>query len=147
MYERFTDRARKVMQLADQEAERLHCEYIGSEHILLGLVSEGSGVAAHALENLDVAAGSITLEVERIVRSGRGLMAQGDPLTYRAKRVLEYSMEEARHLNHNYVGTEHLLMGLVRDRECAAARVLMNLGVQLQEVRAEVLDILGHGDC
>ena len=147
MYERFTDRARKVMQLANQEAQRFNHEYIGTEHILLGLVKEGSGVAANVLKNLDVDLRKIRLEVERIVQSGAG----GDqvvmgrlPHTPRAKKVIEYSIEEARNLNHNYVGTEHLLLGLLREQEGVAAQVLMNLGLKLEDVREEVLNLLGH---
>ncbi len=147
MYERFTDRARKVMQLANQEAQRFNHEYIGTEHILLGLVKEGSGVAANVLKNLDVDLRKIRLEVERIVQPGAG----GDqvvmgrlPHTPRAKKVIEYSIEEARNLNHNYVGTEHLLLGLLREQEGVAAQVLMNLGLKLEDVREEVLNLLGH---
>ena len=147
MYERFTDRARKVMQLANQEAQRFNHEYIGTEHILLGLVKEGSGVAANVLKNLDVDLRKIRLEVERIVQHGQG----GDqvvmgrlPHTPRAKKVIEYSIEEARNLNHSYVGTEHLLLGLLREQEGVAAQVLMNLGLKLEDVREEVLNLLGH---
>src|SRR6186997_736883 len=148
MYERFTDRARKVMQLANQEAQRFNHEYIGTEHILLGLVKDGSGVAANVLKNLDVDLRKIRLEVEKIVQTGPG----GDqvvlgklPHTPRAKKVIEYSVEEARNLNHNYVGTEHLLLGLLREQEGVAAQVLMNLNLKLEEVREEVLNLLGHG--
>jgi ATP-dependent Clp protease ATP-binding subunit ClpC len=147
MYERFTDRARKVMQLANQEAQRFNHEYIGTEHILLGLVKEGSGVAANVLKNLDVDLRKIRMEVEKIVQTGPG----GDqvvlgklPHTPRAKKVIEYSVEEARNLNHNYVGTEHLLLGLLREQEGVAAQVLMNLGLKLEDVREEVLNLLGH---
>lgn len=147
MYERFTDRARKVMQLANQEAQRFNHEYIGTEHILLGLVKEGSGVAANVLKNLDIDLRKIRLEVEKIVQHGPG----GDqvvmgrlPHTPRAKKVIEYSIEEARNLNHNYVGTEHLLLGLLREQEGVAAQVLMNLGLKLEDVREEVLNLLGH---
>src|SRR3982750_3250939 len=147
MYERFTDRARKVMQLANQEAQRFNHEYIGTEHILLGLVKEGSGVAANVLKNLDIDLRKIRLEVERIVQHGQG----GDqvvmgrlPHTPRAKKVIEYSIEEARNLNHSYVGTEHLLLGLLREQEGVAAQVLMNLGLKLEDVREEVLNLLGH---
>src|SRR5436190_8510011 len=147
MYERFTDRARKVMQLANQEAQRFNHEYIGTEHILLGLVKEGSGVAANVLKNLDIDLRKIRLEVEKIVQHGPG----GDqvvmgrlPHTPRAKKVIEYSVEEARNLNHNYVGTEHLLLGLLREQEGVAAQVLMNLGLKLEDVREEVLNLLGH---
>ncbi len=146
MYERFTDRARKVMQLANQEAQRFNHEYIGTEHILLGLVKEGSGVAANVLKNLDVNLRSIRLEVEKLVQSGPEMVTMGKlPQTPRAKKVIEYAMEEARNLNHNYVGTEHILLGLLREHEGVAAQVLMNLGLKLEEVREEVLNLLGHG--
>src|SRR4051794_6476663 len=146
MYERFTDRARKVMQLANQEAQRFNHEYIGTEHILLGLVKEGSGVAANVLKNLDVDLRKIRLEVEKIVQSGPEMVTMGKlPQTPRAKKVIEYSMEEARNLNHNYVGTEHILLGLLREQEGVAAQVLMNLVLKLEEVREEVLNLLGHG--
>src|SRR3972149_1444344 len=118
MYERFTDRARKVMQLANQEAQRFNHEYIGTEHILLGLIKEGSGVAANVLKNLDVDLRKIRLEVEKLVQSGPDMVTMGKlPQTPRAKKVIEYSMEEARNLNHNYVGTEHILLGLLREQE------------------------------
>ncbi len=146
MYERFTDRARKVMQLANQEAQRFNHEYIGTEHILLGLVKEGSGVAANVLKNLDVDLRKIRLEVEKLVQSGPEMVTMGKlPQTPRAKKVIEYSMEEARNLNHNYVGTEHILLGLLREQEGVAAQVLMNLGLKLDDVREEVLNLLGHG--
>ena len=145
MYERFTDRARKVMQLANQEAQRFNHEYIGTEHILLGLVKEGSGVAANVLKNLDVDLRKIRLEVEKLVQSGPDMVTLGKlPQTPRAKKVIEYSMEEARNLNHNYVGTEHILLGLLREQEGVAAQVLMNLGLKLEDVREEVLTLLGH---
>jgi ATP-dependent Clp protease ATP-binding subunit ClpC len=146
MYERFTDRARKVMQLANQEAQRFNHEYIGTEHILLGLIKEGSGVAANVLKNLDIDLRKIRLEVEKLVQSGPDMVTMGKlPQTPRAKKVIEYSMEEARNLNHNYVGTEHILLGLLREQEGVAAQVLMNLGLKLEEVREEVLNLLGHG--
>src|SRR5207248_1392768 len=146
MYERFTDRARKVMQLANQEAQRLNHEYIGTEHILLGLAKEGSGVAANVLKNLDTDLGKIRLEVEKIVRSGPAVSLPGKlPQTPKAKKVIEYAVEEARNLGHNYVGTEHLLLALLREQEGVAAQVLMNLGLTLREVREEVLNLLGQG--
>lgn len=146
MYERFTDRARKVMQLANQEAQRFNHEYIGTEHILLGLVKEGSGVAANVLKNLEVDLRKIRLEVEKLVQSGPEMVTVGKlPQTPRAKKVIEYSMEEARNLNHTYVGTEHILLGLLREQEGVAAQVLMNLGLKLEDVREEVLNLLGHG--
>ncbi len=146
MYERFTDRARKVMQLANQEAQRFNHEYIGTEHMLLGLVKEGTGVAANVLKNLDVDLRKIRLEVEKLVQSGPEMITMGKlPQTPRAKKVIEYSMEEARNLNHNFVGTEHILLGLLREQEGVAAQVLMNLGLKLEEVRDEVLNLLGNG--
>jgi ATP-dependent Clp protease ATP-binding subunit ClpC len=146
MYERFTDRARKVMQLANQEAQRFNHEYIGTEHVLLGLIKEGSGVAANVLKNLDIDLRKIRLEVEKLVQSGPDMVTMGKlPQTPRAKKVIEYSMDEARNLGHNYVGTEHILLGLLREQEGVAAQVLMNLGLKLEDVREEVLSLLGHG--
>ena len=146
MFERFTDRARKVMALANQEAQRFNHEYIGTEHILLGLVKEGSGVGANVLKNLDVDLRKVRLEVEKLVKSGPDMVTMGKlPQTPRAKKVIEYAIEEARSLNHNYVGTEHLLLGLLREHEGVAAQVLMNLGLKLEEVREEVLSLLGAG--
>src|SRR5881409_1037052 len=146
MFERFTDRARKVMALANQEAQRFNHEYIGTEHILLGLVKEGSGVGANVLKNLDVDLRKVRLEVEKLVKSGPDMVTMGKlPQTPRAKKVIEYAIEEARNLNHNYVGTEHLLLGLLREHDGVAAQVLMNLGLKLEEVREEVLKLLGAG--
>ena len=134
------------MQLANQEAQRFNHEYIGTEHVLLGLIKEGSGVAANVLKNLDGDLRKIRLEVEKLVQSGPDMVTMGKlPQTPRAKKVIEYSMEEARNLNHNYVGTEHILLGLLREQEGVAAQVLMNLGLKLEEVREEVLNLLGHG--
>src|SRR5947207_512906 len=146
MFERFTDRARKVMALANQEAQRFNHEYIGTEHILLGLVKEGSGVGANVLKNLDVDLRKVRLEVEKLVKSGPDMVTMGKlPQTPRAKKVIEYAIEEARNLNHNYVGTEHLLIGLLREHDGVADQVLMNLGLKLEEVREEVLNLLGAG--
>src|SRR5438270_3127791 len=146
MYERFTDRARKVMQLANQEAQRFNHEYVGTEHVLLGLIKEGSGVAANVLRNLDVDLRKIRNEIEKTVQAGPEMVTMGKlPQTPRAKKVIEYAIEEARNLNHNYVGTEHLLLGLLREQEGVAAQVLMNLNLKLEEVREEVLNLLGHG--
>jgi ATP-dependent Clp protease ATP-binding subunit ClpC len=145
MFERFTDRARKVMQLANQEAQRFNHEYIGTEHILLGLVKEGSGVAANVLKNLDIDLKKVRVEVEKFVQTGPDMVTIGRlPQTPRAKKVIDYSIEEARNLNHNYVGTEHLLLGLLREQEGVAAQVLMSLGLKLEDVREEVLNLLGH---
>jgi len=146
MFERFTDRARKVMALANQEAQRFNHEYIGTEHILLGLVKEGSGVGANVLKNLDVDLHKVRMEVEKLVKSGPDMVTMGKlPQTPRAKKVIEFAIEEARSLSHNYVGTEHLLLGLLREADGVAAQVLMNLGLKLDEVREEVLNLLGAG--
>ena len=146
MYERFTDRARKVLQLANHEAQRLNHEYIGTEHILLGLVKEGSGVASNVLKNLDVDLTKIRREVEKLVNQGTDMIAMGKlPQTPRAKKAIEYAMDEARNLGHTYVGTEHLLLGLLREEEGIAAQVLMNLGLRLDSVREEILELIGNG--
>jgi ATP-dependent Clp protease ATP-binding subunit ClpC len=140
-----TDRARKVMQLANQEAQRFNHEYIGTEHILLGLVKEGTGVAANVLKNLNIDLRKIRLEVEMIVAAGPETVTIGKlPQTPQSKKVLEHAIEEARNLNHNYVGTEHLLLGLLRQQEGVAAQVLMILGLKLEDVREEVRSLLGH---
>src|ERR1044072_6646806 len=129
MYERFTDRARKVMQLANQEAQRFNHEYVGTEHVLLGLIKEGSGVAANVLMNLDVDLRKIRNDVEKIVQAGSDMLPMGKlPHTPRAKKVSEYAIEEARNLNHNYVGTEHLLLGLLREQEGGAGAGRLNHG-------------------
>jgi ATP-dependent Clp protease ATP-binding subunit ClpC len=144
MHERFTDRARKVLQLANQEAQRLNHKYIGTEHILLGLVKEGSGVAAITLRNLDIDLRAIRMEIEKLVPSEPDIVQMGKlPQAPPAKKAIEYSIEEARNLNHKYVGTEHLLMGLLREQDGIAAQVLVNLGLKLDEVRNEIQWILG----
>jgi four helix bundle protein len=144
MYERFTDRTRKVMALANQEARRFNHEYIGTEHILLGLVLEGSSTGATVMKNLGVDLAALRAEVEKLVQSGPKLVATAKlPQTPRAKHVIEYAIEEARALNHNYVGTEHILLGLLRERDGIAAQVLTNLGLGLEAVRYEVLRLLG----
>jgi len=146
MFERFTERARKVMALANQEAQRFNHEYIGTEHILLGLVKEGSGVGANVLKNVGVDLHKIRMEVEKHVKAGPDMVTMGKlPQTPRAKKVIEYSIEEARNLNHNYVGTEHILLGLLREQDGVAAQVLMSLGLKLDEIREEVLQLLGAG--
>jgi len=145
MYERFTDRARKVMQLANQEARHFRHEYIGTEHILLGLIKEGSGVAANVMKNLDLNLARVRSEVEKIVFPGPDPVETGKmPQTPRAKKVIEYAIEESRRLKHNYVGTEHVLLGLLREEEGVASQVLMNLGLPLGDVRAEVMRLLGE---
>ena len=134
------------MALANQEAQRFNHEYTGTEHILLGLVKEGSGVGANVLKNLDIDLHKVRLEVERLVKAGPDMVTMGKlPQTPRAKKVIEYSIEEARNLNHNYVGTEHILLGLLREHDGVAAQVLINLGLKLEEVREEVLHLLGAG--
>jgi ATP-dependent Clp protease ATP-binding subunit ClpC len=144
MFDRFTDRAKKVMNLARQEAQRFNHEYLGTEHILLGLVQEGSGVAANVLKNMNIDPNKIRTEVEKVVKTGPSMVTMGQlPFTPRAKKVLELSMEEASNLGHNYIGTEHLLLGLIKENEGIAAQVLMNLGVKLEDVREEVLEFLG----
>jgi ATP-dependent Clp protease ATP-binding subunit ClpC len=145
MFDRFTERARKVMGLARQEAVRFNHDYIGTEHVLLGLVQEGSGVAANVLKNLEVELKKIRLEVEKLVKTGTNIGTMGGqlPFTPRAKKVLELALEEAGNLGHNYIGTEHLLLGLIRENEGIAAQVLLNLGIKLEEVRDEVLELLG----
>jgi four helix bundle protein len=146
MFERFTDRARKVMALANQEAQRLNHEYIGTEHILLGLAIERSGIGAMVLKNLGADIRKLRVEVEKLVKSGPEMVTYGKlPQTPRAKRVIEFAIDEARSLNHRYVGTEHILLGLLRESEGIAAQVLINLGLQLEDVRQEVINLLGVG--
>jgi ATP-dependent Clp protease ATP-binding subunit ClpA len=137
MYERFTVRARKVMQLANQEAQRFNHEYVGTEHLLLGLVKEKAGLAAVVLKRLGIGLPDIRLEVEKIIQSGpANLVTPGRlPQTPRAKKVIEYAIEEARNFEHNYVATEHLLLGLIRDWESVAVQILLNLGIRLDHVR------------
>jgi ATP-dependent Clp protease ATP-binding subunit ClpC len=147
MYERFTDRARKVMQLANQEAQRFNHEYIGTEDILLGLIKESDGVAANVLKRLNLDHRKVCRELEKINQSEPNLVTVDRlPLTPKAKKVIEFAFAECRLLKHNYVGTEHLLLGLVREVDGVAAQVLMNLGLKLEDVRVEVLNILGHNE-
>lgn len=146
MYERFTDRARKVMQLANQEAQRFNHEYVGTEHILLALIKEGSGLAAAVCKNLDLDLRRVRLKVEELVQAGPDMVTMGKlPQTPRAKRVMEYAMEEARSLGHNHVGTEHILLGLIREGEGVAATVLKHFGIGVEIIREECLNLLGHG--
>jgi ATP-dependent Clp protease ATP-binding subunit ClpC len=141
----FTDRVRKVLQMAREEAARLHHEYVGTEHILLGLIREGEGVAAAVLSNLNVDLEEIQQKIEDSVKKGKAAAAAGPDLPYtsRAKKVLELAMSEARELNHSYVGTEHLLLGLLREEKGIAAQVLTDVGVNLEQARAETLRLLG----
>jgi ATP-dependent Clp protease ATP-binding subunit ClpA len=147
IYHRFTDRVRKVMKLANQEALRFNHEYIGTEHVLLGLVTDGSGVAASVLTNLHIELRNIRQEVEKIIVPGPAgsTMTGRLPQTPRVKKAIEYAIDEAREMRHNYVGSEHLLLGLLREQEGVAAQILVNLGVNLETVRTGVLDLVGTG--
>jgi ATP-dependent Clp protease ATP-binding subunit ClpC len=146
MSNRFTERAQRVILIAQEEAKRLNHDYVGTEHILLGLIALGEGVAAQVLANLGVDLRRVRSEIEKIVGTGDNVMLLGEiPFTPRAKKVLEYAVEEAQHMGHSYVGTEHLLLGLIREEEGVAARVLENLGLRLDVVREEVLNLLGEG--
>ncbi len=144
MFERFTEKAIKVIMLAQEEARRLGHNFVGTEQILLGLIGEGTGVAAKVLKSMGVNLKDARVEVEKIIGRGSGFVAVEIPFTPRAKRVLELSLEEARQLGHNYIGTEHLLLGLIREGEGVAARVLENLGVHLAKVRTQVIRMLGE---
>nr|ARW68786.1 Clp protease ATP binding subunit [Palisada sp.] len=143
MFERFTEKAIKVIMLAQEEARRLGHNFVGTEQILLGLIGEGTGIAAQVLKSMNVNLKDARIEVEKIIGRGSGFVAVEIPFTPRAKRVLELSLEEARQLGHNYIGTEHLLMGLVREGEGVAARVLENLAVNVSSIRSEVIQMLG----
>jgi ATP-dependent Clp protease ATP-binding subunit ClpC len=144
MFERFTEKAIKVIMLAQEEARRLGHNFVGTEQILLGLIGEGTGVAAKVLKSMGVNLKDARIEVEKIIGRGSGFVAVEIPFTPRAKRVLELSLEEARQLGHNYIGTEHLLLGLIREGEGVAARVLENFGVDLAKVRTQVIRMLGE---
>ena len=144
MFNRFTERARKVIILAKEEAKRFNHDYIGTEHILLGLLSEGEGVAAVVLQKMGLNLQQIRLEIEKIVKPGPPMVVSGDiPFTPTAKKVIELSSEEARSLGHNYIGTEHILLGLIREGEGVASQVLLNLGLDLNKVREEIAELLG----
>jgi ATP-dependent Clp protease ATP-binding subunit ClpC len=146
MSNRFTERAQRVILIAQEEAKRLNHDYVGTEHLLLGLIALGEGVAAQVMANLGVDLRRVRGEVEKIVGTGDNVMLLGEiPFTPRAKKVLELAVEEAQNMGHNYVGTEHLLLGLIREEEGVAARVLENLGVRLDVVREEVISLLGEG--
>lgn len=143
-FSKFTERARKVILLAKEEAKRFNHDYIGTEHILLGLVKEGEGVAAAVLNSLGLDSENIRSEVEKMVQPGVGPVVVGDiPFTPSAKKVIELAMDEARNLGHNYIGTEHLLLGLIREGDSIAAQVLLNIGLDLKSVRDEILNLLG----
>src|SRR5690606_6662227 len=142
LFERFTDRARRVVVLAQEEARLLNHNYIGTEHILLGLIHEGEGVAAKALESLGISLEAVRSQVEEIIGQGGSSPSGHIPFTPRAKKVLELSLREALQLGHNYIGTEHILLGLIREGEGAAAQVLVKLGADLSRVRQQVIQLL-----
>jgi ATP-dependent Clp protease ATP-binding subunit ClpA len=144
MFERFTDRARRVVVLAQQEARRLNHDYIGTEHILLGLIGEGKGVAARALESLGISLDAVRQQVEEIIGRGQQTPSGHIPFTPRAKKVLELSLRESLQLGHEYIGTEHILLGLLREGKGVAAQVLVKLGADLSQVRQQVIQLL-HG--
>ena len=145
VFERFTDRARRVVVLAQEEARLLDHDYIGTEHILLGLIHEGDGVAAKALEQLGISLEAVRTQVEEMIGHGDSMASDHIPFTPRAKKVLELSLREALELGHNYIGTEHILLGLIREGEGVAAQVLVKLGPDLSVVRQQVIQILsGH---
>jgi len=146
LFDRFTERARRVILLARDEAKRLGHDYLGTEHLLLGLIREREGVAATALRNLGIDMAQVRQEVEKAVGRGGGTLFVGQiPFTPRAKKVLELAVEEARSLGHSYIGTEHILLGLLREGEGVAAQVLIGLGADLDKVREEVINLLGEG--
>jgi len=142
MFERFTDRARRVVVLAQEEARILNHNYIGTEHILLGMIHEGEGVAASALESLGISLTAVRSQVEEIIGRGQAAPTGHIPFTPRAKKVLEFSLREALQLGHNYIGTEHILLGLIREGEGVAAQVLQKLGADLNRVRQQVIQLL-----
>jgi DNA repair exonuclease SbcCD ATPase subunit len=144
MFERFTDRARHVVDLAQEEARALDHNYIGTEHILLGLIHEGEGVAAQALESLGISLDAVRQQVEQIIGRGQQAPSGHIPFTPRAKKVLELSLREAKQLGHHYIGTEHILLGLIREGHGVAAQVLTELGADLNRVRQQVIQLL-HG--
>src|SRR6266851_3754934 len=144
MFERFTDRARRVVVLAQEEARTLNHNYIGTEHVLLGLIHEGEGVAAKALESLGISLEAVRQQVEEIIGQGPRAPSGHIPFTPRAKKVLELSLRESMQLGHNYIGTEHILLGLLREGEGVAAQVLVRLGADLNRVRQQVIQLL-HG--
>src|SRR6201994_3967531 len=142
MFERFTDRARRVLVLAQEEARLLNHNFIGTEHILLGLIHEGEGVAAKALESLGISLEAVREKVEETIGPAGSAPTGSPPFTPRAKKVLELSLREALQLGHNYIGTEHMLLGLVREGEGVAAQVLQSLGADLPRVRQQVIQLL-----
>src|SRR6266540_1925589 len=144
-FDKFTERARRVLTLAQEEAQRFNHNYIGTEHLLLGLVREGDGVAAKVLNNLGVELSKVRSAVEFIIGRGEKSISGEIGLTPRAKKVIELAVEEARRLNHSYIGTEHLLLGLIREGDGVAAQALTGLGISRHTVRAQVEEIIGRG--
>jgi len=144
MFERFTNRARRVVVLAQEEARMLNHNYIGTEHLLLGLIHEGQGVAAQALESMGISLEAVRERVEQVIGKGVEAPSEHIPFTPRAKKVMELSLREALQLSHNYIGTEHLLLGLIREGEGVAADVLVRLGADLSRVRQQVIQLLGR---
>ena len=145
MYERFSDRARKILHLANQEAQRFNHEYIGTEHLLVGLIKEGTGIAANVLINLGISLPKVHERIEAIIQHGPEVVKMGKlPQSPRAKRAIEYAIESARGMNVNYVGSEHLLLGLLRENEGLAGQVLAQFGIKLNEVEQEILQMLGQ---
>jgi ATP-dependent Clp protease ATP-binding subunit ClpA len=142
LFERFTDRARRVIVLAQEEARALRHDYIGTEHILLGLIHEGEGVAAKALEALGIGLQAVRQQVEELIGQGEEQRSGHIPFTPRAKKVLELSLRESQQLGHNYIGTEHILLGLIREGDGVAAQVLVRLGADLNRVRQQVIEVL-----
>jgi len=142
MFERFTDRARRVVVLAQEEARMLNHNYVGTEHILLGLIHEGDGVAAKALESLGISLEAVRAQVEEIIGQGQQIPSGHIPFTPRAKKVMELSLREALQLGHDYIGTEHILLGLIREGDGVAAQVLIRLGADLNRVRQQVITVL-----
>jgi len=146
MFERFTDRARRTVVLAQEEARMLQHNYIGTEHLLLGLIHEGEGVAAKALESLGISIEAVRQQVEEMIGRGQHAPSGHIPFTPRAKKVLELALREAIALGHNYIGTEHILLGLIREGDGVAAQVLVRLGADLNRTRQRVIEVLhGHG--
>jgi ATP-dependent Clp protease ATP-binding subunit ClpC len=145
MFEKFTERARRVVVLAQEEARMLNHDYIGTEHILLGLIHEGEGAAAKALNGIGISLEQVRQQVEEIIGSGRISPSGQIPFTPRAKKVLELSYREALHLRHSYIGTEHILLGLLREGDGVAAQVLVKLGADLDRVRQQVIALLSAG--
>ena len=148
MFERFTERARRVVVLAQDEARMLNHDWIGTEHLLLGLIEEGGGVAARALESLGISLDAVRRQVEEIIGRGEQAPPEHMPFTPRAKKVLELALREARALGHDYIGTEHILLGLIREGDGVAAQVLVRLGADLNRAREQVIQLLqeGQGD-